>query len=122
MSFSFRTSIAGAVLIPSSILQQLDLSKCAFIKCFLALPQQKYKHVRTIATQTLSSSGEWIELNNETSENFQCSKMFLKLKLFTLEQHDASYNDIVLAGNLDIFQVLDTLSRSRSLRKLLVSN
>ena len=122
MTFLFRTSIAGAVLIPSALLlQQVDTSQCAFIKCFLALPQQKYKLVRTIATQTLTGLDDaWIELNNEKDDGFQYSKLFLKIKLFNASQQDTCYAESVFAGSLDITQILETLSRSRSLKKLLV--
>ena len=120
MAFTFRTSVAGAVMIPLSLLQQVDTSQSAFIKCFLALPQQKYKLVRTIATHTLPIVGDWITLNNENNDALS-SKIFLKIKLFNATSQDQSYAESVFAGCLDITQVLDTLSRSRSLRKLLVS-
>jgi len=120
MAFTFRTSVAGAVMIPASLVQQVDTSQSAFIKCFLALPQQKYKLVRTIATHTVPILGEWITLNNESSDDSLSSKIFLKIKLFAANQ-DQSYTEFVFAGCLDITQVLETLSRSRSLRKLLVT-
>jgi hypothetical protein len=130
-TFLFRTTESGAILLPTSILhQQIDTSRCAFIKCFLALPQQKYKLVRTVAMQTLAPN-DWIVVNNDDDIGIvggmdltQHSKLFLKLKLFASANDANSYAEQVLSGTVDvnysIEQVLDTLGRSRSLRKLLV--
>jgi hypothetical protein len=134
MSFVFRTTPEGKIVIPASIFNQqlVESSKCAFIKCFLALPQQKYKLVHTFATKTaLSYPQEWIELTNSAMDGVVIdsqsnTKLFLKLKFFQSAENNTMCGERVLSGTYDIEysiqQVLDTLARSRCLRKLLVCN
>src|SRR5829696_252630 len=86
--FEFRTQNDAGLLIPSSVFSRIDTSSCSFIKCFLALPQQKYKLVRTIATQSLFQS-DWITMENNNQEDFSFTDLhqgniFLKIKLFNL--------------------------------------
>jgi len=128
MSFLFRLRGDDTILISTStLLHAVNKEQCGFIKCFLALPEHKYKLVRTLNTKTMSSD-DFVSIPEVQDfggiELLQQSKLFLKLKLFSSTNQTTPYAEHVFCGTFDvndfIYETLNTLSRCKSLRKLLV--
>ena len=130
MTCVFRLATnTNAILVPTALFRTSEngrTSKCEFIKCFIALPQQKYMLARKISVRALPDE-DWMALpNTDFSLDLKHSKIFLKLKFFVSASDATALCEKEICGTFDaddcITQVLTTLSRSTSLRKLLVTD
>ncbi len=129
-SFLYR-SHNNTILIPRSAIELcccIASQKCEFVKLFVAAPKQKFQLVRSLSIKTmLSTPDEFIALApaeglKELQE--QQSVIFLKIKLFSSTNHPKAFAEQTLLGTFDvqnyIVEIVESLSRSTSLRKLLI--
>jgi len=107
MTFIFQVTDKGNMLVPQEVFRNVG-PRCAFVKCYVAFPKQKFQFSNTFCLFDLLNL-TWIELQFQIEE-LQHTNIFIKLKL--LDSNKEVYDEQLVQGSMDITQATIFLTQS----------